>query len=367
MNGQPVIAVYGAYGHTGSLVVRELLRRGFPVRALGRDAARLQALSREVDVRWRVADMASDEVLDAALDGCAAVVLCAGPFGATAGPVLDAAIRQRIDYFDTCAEPDVVQSLFDSRSAAAEAAGIVAVPCLGFFGAIADWTAHSMSSARASGEVESIHVAYALDEWIPTRGSSGAAAALSGRRWVVDGGVLKPRQGQPPMGEHHFGGTFGRQRVLSEYPGPEVVLLHRRAAAPSIRSSMSLAGLRRFTAKASELPASAELRNGAFRVELCLRSVSGQSSAASASGNDLYAASAPIVGHAVQAVLSRPGGPRGLLTPAQAVPAASALTALSAAGLSIEISAPCGAVSADVPLPADVQRSVGIRSACAGS
>ena len=37
----PAVAVYGAAGHTGRFVVRELLRRGFAVIAIGRDEARL--------------------------------------------------------------------------------------------------------------------------------------------------------------------------------------------------------------------------------------------------------------------------------------------------------------------------------------
>lgn len=332
----PTIAVFGAYGHTGSLVVRELRRRGFSVRALGRDAARLDALSREVEVPWRVADTNSEPSLDAALQGSDAVVLCAGPFGATAAPLLDAAMRSRICYFDTCAEPDIVQALFDSRSRAATSAGIVAVPCLGFYGALADWIAQRL--ARDMAPVESIRVAYALDEWNPTPGSRAAAAALSGRRWVVEAGALELRAGPPPLGEHHFGGSVGRQQVLSEYPGPEVVLLHHRAAASSIRSSMSLPGLRRFGGNASGRAQPANVRNGAFRVELSLRQASGERSAAAVTGEDLYGVTAPIVAHAVHEVMSHRGSARGLLTPAQALPIESALAALRSAGMRIEIS-----------------------------
>ena len=103
-SGQTV-AVFGAYGHTGRFVVAELRDRGFVPLLAGRDAGQLRALAAShpgLDVRpASVDDPAS---LDRALAGAAAVINCAGPFAATAAPVIEAALRAGIPYVDVAAE-----------------------------------------------------------------------------------------------------------------------------------------------------------------------------------------------------------------------------------------------------------------------
>ncbi|MEV8525113.1 NAD(P)H-binding protein [Streptomyces sp. NPDC052000] len=85
------VAVVGAYGHTGRFVVAELLRRGATPVLIGRDRAKLDGL-RDLapDARVCVASIEDPDSLDRAFHGAAAVVNCAGPFGATARPVADA-------------------------------------------------------------------------------------------------------------------------------------------------------------------------------------------------------------------------------------------------------------------------------------
>ena len=81
------VAVFGAYGHTGRFVVSELLDRGLTPILSGRDADKLRALAGDfpgLDVRPTSVDEPAS--LDRALDGAAAVINCAGPFAATAGP-----------------------------------------------------------------------------------------------------------------------------------------------------------------------------------------------------------------------------------------------------------------------------------------
>jgi len=83
------IAVPGASGHTGRFVVAELERRGLtPV-----------ACDRTTD-------------LDQALGRADAVINCAGPFAATAEPVIAAAIRAGIPYLDVTAEIEVITDTF---------------------------------------------------------------------------------------------------------------------------------------------------------------------------------------------------------------------------------------------------------------
>ncbi|HEX2010579.1 MAG TPA: NAD(P)H-binding protein, partial [Roseateles sp.] len=85
-----LIAVYGATGHTGQFVVHEAQRRGLPVVAVGRDAARLAEAFPAAAVTRRVALLDDPLGLEAAFAGCAVVINCAGPFLDTAAPVAQA-------------------------------------------------------------------------------------------------------------------------------------------------------------------------------------------------------------------------------------------------------------------------------------
>ncbi len=74
---KPLVLVAGATGGTGSLVVAELLKQGYPVRAFVRDTAKaLERLGPEVEaVAGDLKDVAS---IGAALDGVGAVINAAG-------------------------------------------------------------------------------------------------------------------------------------------------------------------------------------------------------------------------------------------------------------------------------------------------
>lgn len=105
MSAQP-IAVYGASGHTGRFVLRELTRRGYPSIPIARNPASPPLNEDGLDTRkrWRQAGCDDPEALDEALRGSGAVINCAGPFLDTAPAVIEAALRAGIHYFDITAE-----------------------------------------------------------------------------------------------------------------------------------------------------------------------------------------------------------------------------------------------------------------------
>ena len=105
------VAVYGATGHTGRFVVREAQRRGLPVVAVGRSAARLDEMFPAEVVR-RVALLGDPASLEQAFAGCAVVINCAGPFLDTAAPVARAALRAGSHYIDVTAEQASAQASF---------------------------------------------------------------------------------------------------------------------------------------------------------------------------------------------------------------------------------------------------------------
>src|SRR5260370_34489186 len=121
-----IVTVFGAYGHTGRFVVRELLKRGFTPILSGRDAAKLkEAGNAHPGSEVRVATVDDPASLDGALSGAVAVINCAGPFIDTAGPVLYAGRRPAIYYFDVGARHKAGLRLFGRVSRAPRgAAGV---------------------------------------------------------------------------------------------------------------------------------------------------------------------------------------------------------------------------------------------------
>lgn len=122
------ILIYGAYGFTGELVVREAIRRGLRPVIAGRDAVRLRLLADELSLEWRVFPATE---ATAELNGVHVLLNCAGPFSTTALPLVEACIRAKIHYVDITGEIPVFVACH-GRDAKAREAGIVLLPGAGF-------------------------------------------------------------------------------------------------------------------------------------------------------------------------------------------------------------------------------------------
>ncbi|MDR3649423.1 MAG: saccharopine dehydrogenase NADP-binding domain-containing protein, partial [Acidimicrobiales bacterium] len=123
--------VYGAYGYTGRLVAALATERGeLPVLA-GRDEHRLRALGERFELEHRTVDLQDPSALRAALEGFDVVAHCAGPFSATAEPMVDACLATKTHYLDITGEIDVFEWVL-ARHDEARAAGVVLLPGAGF-------------------------------------------------------------------------------------------------------------------------------------------------------------------------------------------------------------------------------------------
>lgn len=123
--------IYGANGYTGELIAREAVRRGLRPVLAGRSRDKLEPLARELDLELR--GFSLDDVAHSAaqLEGCALVLHCAGPFSATAEPMMEACLRAGTHYLDITGEIAVFE-LAQSLDARASEAGIVICPGVGF-------------------------------------------------------------------------------------------------------------------------------------------------------------------------------------------------------------------------------------------
>ncbi|MGY4395200.1 uncharacterized protein YbjT (DUF2867 family) [Sphingomonas sp. UYAg733] len=332
------IAVFGASGHTGRFVIAELQRRGFVPIAIGRDAARLISLASPGQaVETRVATVEDAASLDRALIGAAAVINCAGPFLDTADALATAAVRARIHYLDVTPEQSSALATFERFAAPAQAAGIVLVPAMGFYGGLGDLLATAAMGDWALAD--EIRIGIALDSWQPTPGTRLTGQRNTARRLVIAGGELVPLADPAPQVSWTFADPFGVQDAV-EMPMTETVLISRHLRTDSLHTYLNLAPLLDLRDPSTPPPSPVdEMGRSAqiFLMEAIVRKGPVERRA-SAHGQDIYAFTAPLVVEAVQRILAGAVDARGVLAPGEIFDARDFLRALAPEHLTVEIS-----------------------------
>src|SRR5216110_3461492 len=99
-------ALYGATGRTGTLIAERAVAAGHRPLLAGRDAERVRPLAERLGLPWAAA---TPEDLWRVLGDSQLVLLAAGPFESTSGPVLDACLRAGVHYLDIAGEIDVIE------------------------------------------------------------------------------------------------------------------------------------------------------------------------------------------------------------------------------------------------------------------
>ncbi|GAA2390562.1 saccharopine dehydrogenase NADP-binding domain-containing protein [Streptomyces glaucosporus] len=329
------VAVFGAYGHTGRFVVAELRDRGFVPLPSGRDADRLRALAAShPGLDTRTASAGDPASLDRALDGADAVINCAGPFAATAAPVIEAALRAGIPYVDVAAEIEANLDTFTHFADRARAAGTVVVPAMAFYGGLGDLlVTAAMGDWTTADEAQ---IAYGLDSWHPTAGTRAAGAVSrerrNGRRVRYSGGRLEYRDDAPPTLEWSFPEPMGTRTVIGEFSMADIVTVPSHLAIPEVRTCMTAGAARDLAAPDTPAPAAADEHGRSaqtFLVDVVVRS-GGRERRAVASGRDIYAVSAPLAVEAVHRVLAGRARTTGVVSAGAAFDAPDFLRALSA-------------------------------------
>ncbi|HEY4368087.1 MAG TPA: saccharopine dehydrogenase NADP-binding domain-containing protein [Steroidobacteraceae bacterium] len=123
--------LYGATGYTGELIAREAVRRGMRPVLAGRSREKLAKLAAELNCPSAVFALEDHTAMLSALENVAAVLHCAGPFSATARPMMQACLASHIHYLDITGEIDVFE-LAQSVHEKAQRAGSVLCPGVGF-------------------------------------------------------------------------------------------------------------------------------------------------------------------------------------------------------------------------------------------
>ncbi|OBQ62219.1 saccharopine dehydrogenase NADP-binding domain-containing protein [Mesorhizobium loti] len=313
------IAVYGCYGLTGSLVVRELVTRGYEPVLCGRDADALSLLSRNLGSRNYTATAHIDDPssLDRMLDNVDAVLNCAGPYSNTSLPIATAAIRNRVHYLDPNAvEQLAAKRLFDELNTAAKQAGVSVVPVMGIFGGLGDALADVASKGKPN--IEEVIIAYKVDGWIPTRGSQLTSSLLqSTKRLAFESGAFREVAASRAVEEFNFGPEAGKALVLSDYPGSEIATVPRHLPTKRVAVKMTLSTIQDLAsvdpAQASSVDSETRSKS-TFSVVVDVRDPRG-TTRVTAAGNDIYGITAPFMVNALELL---PSAKTGVCSPSEA-------------------------------------------------
>jgi len=123
--------IYGANGYTGELIAREAVERGGEPVLAGRSGGKIEPLAAELGLKSRVFSLTDSEATRQGLSGIELLVHCAGPFSATAKPMLEACLASRTHYLDITGEIDVFDYAHSLHQRAVDS-GIVLCPGAGF-------------------------------------------------------------------------------------------------------------------------------------------------------------------------------------------------------------------------------------------
>ncbi|MCF6293884.1 MAG: saccharopine dehydrogenase NADP-binding domain-containing protein [Robiginitomaculum sp.] len=104
------ILIYGATGFTGRLCAHEAVRRNAKVILAGRNAEKLAILGQQTGLETRVFDLSDSVTIDNALGDVSTVLHIAGPFSATAEPMVQSCLRTKTNYLDITGEIGVFEA-----------------------------------------------------------------------------------------------------------------------------------------------------------------------------------------------------------------------------------------------------------------
>jgi short subunit dehydrogenase-like uncharacterized protein len=174
--------IYGANGYTGELIARDAVKRGLRPVLAGRSRDKVEALARELGLEARVFGLDEPARLLAQIKGHGLVLHCAGPFSATAAPMIEACLRANAHYLDITGEIAVFEHA-QSLNERAKAAGSVICPGVGFDVVPTDCVAAALKNALP----DATHLALGFD----SRSSFSPGTAKTSIEGLAQGGKVR--------------------------------------------------------------------------------------------------------------------------------------------------------------------------------
>ncbi len=331
-----MLAVVGATGYTGRLVLEEARRAGIPLRLVGRRREALEALAREGE-EVRVADATDGQALREALDGAFAVASFAGPFLELGYAPVTAAVDAGAHYLDITGEQEFARRVYEEHGARATGRGVVLLTAFGFDYVPGDLAAR-IAAEGLEEPLDEVIAVYSVSGMATSRGTRKTMALLAGRPHLawVDGGLV----------ESSFGGTtravpfpFG-EHLAVEWGGTEPLTVPRHTRVREVRSYVrapravaKAAGVARpalrLAARVGPDGPTSEERSGT-RIAIVAEARSGGTGRrVTLTGLDPYGFTALAVVRGVEALEAGEARGTGALAPAEAFDARTFLSRLS--------------------------------------
>jgi len=136
--------LYGANGYTARCIAEECARKGLRPLLAGRNARAIAELAARFTFEQRTFALDDATELRANIRGSKVILNCAGPFSATARPLMEACLAEGVHYLDITGEIDVIEAAaaLDER---AKTAGVILLPAVGFDVVPSDCLAKTLS------------------------------------------------------------------------------------------------------------------------------------------------------------------------------------------------------------------------------
>ena len=326
MNDNRPLAVLGATGYTGRLVVEQARALGIPLRLVGRRADALEELAGDGE-EVRVADAGHEAELIEAFDGAFAVASTAGPFLDVGTKPVGAAIAVGAHYLDTSAEQAFARVVYDGFGESADERDLVLLTSFGFDYAPGDFAAR-LAAEGLDEPLEEVVVAYATKRQPTSRGTRETIGHTMGQPQVAwEGRVVSSRFGKTtrrvrfPTGERsvvEWGGTepltvprhTNVRRVRSYFAAP------RLAAYAGLVAPLTAPIIRRL-GRIGRMPSEERRESNRWTVVAEARGA-GAGRRATLSGYDTYGTAALLIAHGAAALRAGEARGTGALAPAEA-------------------------------------------------
>lgn len=228
------LLVYGSYGYTGRLIVKEAIERGLEPVLGGRTTDTLEAQAVRQGLDCEAFSLDQSEVIERRLEGVDCVLNCAGPFVHTYEPMVEACLATDTHYLDITGEIEVFEGIA-ARDEQAEEAGVTLLPGVGFDVVPSDCLAAHLGDALS----DATHLSLGFD----SLGSPTVGTAMTMVESLDSGGAVRENGEirRVPTAWKTRSIDFGAgERTTVTIPWGDVSTAYRSTGVPNIEFYMAL-------------------------------------------------------------------------------------------------------------------------------
>ena len=125
------LVIYGATGYTGRMIVQRAKDRGLRPVVAGRNEETIRRMAAGDGLEWKIAEVSDPVSLKRLTAGAKVLINAAGPFGATAGPLIEACIATGTHYLDITGDSATIEPIAQWHDKAVRGK-VMLMPAAGF-------------------------------------------------------------------------------------------------------------------------------------------------------------------------------------------------------------------------------------------